>query len=84
MKNYKLLFSKHAKKDLQKLSPKVKEKAKDICRLLSHDPYIGKALVGDLKGFYSIRLTHKDRIVYSINKDEVQVYVLRVKTHYGD
>ena len=84
MKNYKILFSKRAKKDIEKITPKLREKAKHVCRLLSENPYIGKALMGDLKGFYSIRLSYKDRIVYSINNDAVEVYILRLKTHYGE
>jgi addiction module RelE/StbE family toxin len=84
VKKYKLIFSKQAKKDIEKLTPKLKEKAKKVCIMLSENPFVGKPLLGDLKGFYSIRLTYKDRVLYSINNDEVQVYVLRVKTHYGE
>lgn len=84
MRKYKLIFSKQAKKDIEKLTPKLKEKARQVCLLLSENPYMGKPLLGDLKGYYSIRLTYKDRIVYSVNNDEVQVYILRFKTHYGE
>ena len=84
VRNYKILFSKQAKKDIEKLTPKLREKAKQVCRALSENPYIGKALLGDLKGFYSIRLSYKDRIVYSIKDDAVEIYILRLKTHYGD
>ena len=84
VKNYKLLFSKQAKKDIEKLTPKLRKKAKELCRLLSVNPFVGKPLMADLKGFYSVHLTYKDRIVYSINKDEVLIYILRIKTHYGD
>ena len=84
VKKYNLLFSKRAKKDIDKLTPKLKEKVKEICCSSMEEPFIGKALLGDLKGFYSIRLTYKDRIVYSINNSELSVYILRVKTHYGD
>jgi len=48
------------------------------------DPYSGKKLVGDLSGFYSVRLSYQDRIVYSIDDAEAIVYIHRVKTHYGD
>jgi Txe/YoeB family toxin of toxin-antitoxin system len=84
VKKYKLLFSKQAKKDIEKLTPKLKDKARELCILLSENPYIGKPLLGDLKGYYSIRLTYKDRIVYSIDNDAVQIYILRLKTHYGE
>jgi len=84
VKRYKILFSKQAKKDIEKLTPKLREKAKQVCRLLSENPYAGKGLLGDLKGHYSIRLSYKDRLVYSINNDTVEIYILRLKTHYGD
>lgn len=48
------------------------------------DPYSGKALVGELKGYYSVRLSYQDRIVYSIEDDRLIVSVVRAKTHYGD
>lgn len=81
---YKLIFSKQARKDINKLSPKLREKARQIFLALSDNPYLGKALMGDLKGYYSYRLSYKDRIVYSIDKDQVLIYILRVKTHYGE
>jgi len=48
------------------------------------DPYSGKALLGDLKGYYSVRLSYQDRIVYSIEDDKLIVFIIRAKTHYGD
>jgi mRNA-degrading endonuclease RelE of RelBE toxin-antitoxin system len=51
VKKYNLIFSKQAKKDIEKLTPKLKEKAKQFCKLLSENPYIGKPLLGDLKGY---------------------------------
>ena len=37
-----------------------------------------------LKGYYSVRLTYQDRIVYSVRDDELLVVVVRARTHYGD
>jgi Txe/YoeB family toxin of Txe-Axe toxin-antitoxin module len=31
-----------------------------------------------------VRLTYQDRIVYSIQDDELVVMVLRARSHYGD
>ena len=82
---FEVFFSKQAHKDIKRLTPKLREKAKDIIRnRISIDPYGGKALVGSMKGYYSVRLTHNDRIVYSIDDDQVVVFILRAKTHYGD
>ncbi|MDF7806953.1 type II toxin-antitoxin system mRNA interferase toxin, RelE/StbE family [Pontiellaceae bacterium B12219] len=82
---YRILFSRQAEKDIQKLTPKLKKKLMDILRnQIAVDPYSGKALVGDLKGYYSVRLSYQDRVVYSIKDDQLVVYIIRAKTHYGD
>jgi Txe/YoeB family toxin of toxin-antitoxin system len=83
--NYAVKFTKQAQKDIRQLTPKLRNKAKEIIRnYISITPYNGKALVGSMKGYYSVRLTYKDRIVYSIDDDQVIVFILRAKTHYGE
>ena len=82
---YRIRFTKLARKDVEKLSPKLQQKLKDILRnRVAIDPYGGKPLTGELKGFYSVRLSYKDRIVYAILDDELVVVLLRARTHYGD
>ncbi|MCK5802402.1 MAG: type II toxin-antitoxin system mRNA interferase toxin, RelE/StbE family [Lentisphaeria bacterium] len=82
---YRVRFTRQASKDVKKLAPKLREKLKGILRnRLAVDPYSGKALVGELKGYYSVRLSYRDRIVYSIHDDELVVLVVRAKTHYGE
>lgn len=46
---------------------------------------IGKPelLPGDLAGYWSRRITDEHRIVYEINYDENQVYILSLKYHYN-
>jgi mRNA-degrading endonuclease RelE of RelBE toxin-antitoxin system len=62
---YQIRFTKQAQKDVQKLTPKLRDKLKDILRhRIAVDPYAGKPLVGELRGYYSVRLSYKDRIVY--------------------
>ena len=46
------------------------------------NPFDGKKLVGDLRGCWSVRLTLKDRVVYSIDEEKHIVYILRARTHY--
>ena len=78
-------FTKKAKKDVDQLSPKLKDKLRDILvEVLALDPYEGKKLLGDLSGSYSYRLTYKDRIVYSLDEERRIIYIERAKTHYGD
>jgi Txe/YoeB family toxin of toxin-antitoxin system len=82
---YEIRLTKEALKDVNKLSPRLKSKLKDILeRIVSHEPYSGKKLVGQLKGFYSKRLSFQDRIVYTIDEEEKKVYIHRARTHYGD
>ena len=83
--SYHIRFTKLAQKDIKKLSPKLKAKLQDILRnRLAVNPFGGKVLIGDLEGYYSVRLSYKDRIVYSIHEAELVVVVVRAKTHCGD
>ena len=82
---YEIKFTKEALKDVKKLTPRLKAKLKDILdNRVSHEPYSGKKLIGQLKGFYSIRLNFQNRIVYSIDENNQTVFVHREKTHYGE
>lgn len=82
---YQMEFTKQAQKDIAKLSPKLKNKLKDILRnKISITPESGKPLIGDLKGYYSVRLSFQDRIVYRIENDRCVVLIVRAKTHYGE
>ena len=82
---YKIQFTKEAFKDIKKLTPKLKKKAKDILtNQIAEEPESGKRLTRDLTGFYSVRLSYQDRIVYSINKKKKLVTVHRARTHYGE
>ena len=82
---YEIRFTKEAKKDVDKLSPKLKQKLKKIIQeQITQNPYGGKKLVGDLTGFFSLRLNYKDRILYSIDEQQKLIHIHRVKTHYGE
>ena len=79
---YRVRFTRQAAKDVAKLSPKLRTKLTDILRnRLAVDPYSGKALVGPLQGYFSVRLSYKDRIVCSIKDQELIVLVIHAKTH---
>ena len=85
MSSYEFRFTKEAKKDIAKLTPKLKSKLQSILiNILADEPLDGKPLVADLKSFYSLRLSYKDRIVYTIDKAHKVIFIHRVKTHYGD
>jgi len=82
---YSIRFTKEAVKDVAKLTPRLKDKLKIVLlQQVAADPRCGKRLVGDVAGFYSLRLTYKDRLVYSIDEETHTVFVHRARTHYGD
>ena len=85
MTPYTILFTKVAAKDVAKLPPRLKDKLKIVLQQqVAPNPLCGKKLVGDLTGFFSLRLSYKDRLVYSIDEERRIVYVHRARTHYGD
>lgn len=82
---YAIRITRQARKDIDGLPPKLKNKLRDILReVLAENPYEGKKLIGDLAGSYSYRLSYSDRIVYSIDEENKIVYIERARTHYGE
>ena len=84
---YKVVFSKQADKDKKLLkAAKLDRKAKDILDLLAENPFRTpppyEALVGNLHGLYSRRISFQHRIVYDVNVKEKTVHILRMWTHY--
>jgi mRNA-degrading endonuclease RelE of RelBE toxin-antitoxin system len=81
---YAIRFTREAVKDVDKLPPRLKEKLKVVLlNQVAPNPRCGKRLVGDLAGFFSLRLSYKDRLVYSVDDDSRTVFVHRARTHYG-
>lgn len=82
---FEIRFTKEAFKDVQKLTPKLKTKLQHIvASRISSNPYSGKKLVGDLEGFYSVRLTFQDRIIYTVDNSSHTVIIHKARTHYGE
>ena len=85
MSNYSILYAKEAFRDIGLLPPKQVAKFKKILEeVISKKPKLGKRLKGDMQGYYSLRLSIKDRILYSTDDEKKIIYVRRVRTHYGD
>ena len=85
MQKFEIRITRRAEKDIQRLTPKLKNKLYDILtEVISVDPLEGKKLLGDLAESYSYRLNLKDRIIYSIDSHKRIVYIERAKTHYGE
>lgn len=82
---YQIAFTRQAQKDIAKLTPKLKTKLKAILRnKIAIVPQAGKPLLGDLTGYYSVRLSFQDRIVYRIEQERCVVLIVRAKSHYGE
>ena len=79
---FRLQITRRAQKDIATLTPKLKKKLREILiNRISVNPFDGKKLVGDLGGCWSVRLTLKDRVVYSIDEENRIVHILRARTH---
>ena len=59
-----------------------KQRAQELIDLLAEDPWRSplpfEALVGDLRGAYSLRINIQHRLVYSVEADPQLVKVLRL------
>ena len=89
MKNgkYIIKFSKSAEKDKVKLKNSGLEKnTKVILNLMMEDPFCYppsyEKLTGDLTGLYSRRINRKHRIVYEVDKENNEIYIIRMWTNY--
>ena len=89
--SYSVILSPVAAKDLARLrknEPNAFEKAFRLLNELSEHPRTGtgkpEPLSEDRAGQWSRRITQKHRMVYSIEDEIVQVYVLSSYGHYED
>lgn len=85
--DYQILGHKDIKKDFQHLQKIQREKAKEkICKTPKHPnndcPRDSEKLSGDLNGWYSQRISKKDRLVYKKDADNKIVYIATVCGHY--
>ena len=84
---WKVVFTKQAQKDAEKLSSSaLRQKAEQLIEILRENPYQTpppfEKLLGDLSGAFSRRINIHHRIVYQILDDEKIVKVIRMWTHY--
>jgi len=87
MVTWRIVFTKQAQKDAQKLSHSgLKSQAQRLLEILKNNPYQTpppyEKLVGDLSGAYSRRINIQHRLVYQILDDAKTIKVIRMWTHY--
>lgn len=87
MSNYKLVYTKQAKKDAKKAaSSGLKSKIEDLLEIIQENPFADyppyEKLVGNLEGAYSRRINIQHRLVYQVYEKEKVVKVIRMWSHY--
>ena len=87
MVKWRVLYTKHAQKDAQKLARAgLKDKVQSLLDLLARDPFQNpppyEKLVGDLAGACSRRINIHRRLVYQVLPNDMTVKVLRMWTHH--
>jgi mRNA interferase RelE/StbE len=79
---YKVVVRKKALKELKKLQVRYRRRILVALLKLEANPYLGKALVGKLKTYYSLRVWPY-RIIYKIYKNKLIVYVIDIGHRQG-
>ena len=79
---YQVIIGRSAEKALARIPEREQEKIYRKLKELSHDPYIGKKLKGDLQDRHAIRIWPY-RILYCIEKKIVTVFILDIGHRQG-
>lgn len=84
---WRVVYTRHARKDAKKLSGAgLRPKAEYLLSLLREDPFRSpppyEELLGDLRGALSRRINVQHRLVYEVVEKERTVKVIRMWTHY--
>ena len=74
---YRILYTREAKKNVEKLDPSVRKLIRKAIESLSDNPEKGKALSYELAGLRSLR-TSEYRVIYRIRGRELLVIVVAV------
>ncbi len=74
---YSILYTREAKKNIEKLDPSVKRIIRKAIESLSLNPAKGKPLTYDLAGLHSLR-TSDYRIIYRIKEKKLLIIVVAV------
>ena len=87
---YKIRLYKKARKDKVKIAskPVLKRKVAELLKILEQDPFKipprFKKLDGDLKGYYSRRINKQHRLVYMVDRENREVKIASMWSHYSD
>lgn len=89
MVEWKIVYTKQAQKDAQKLSSSnLADKAKELIAIIKRDPFTNppsyEKLIGDLNGAFSRRINIQHRLVYQVLEEDKIIKVIRMWSHYGE
>jgi len=87
MVEYKIIFSELADKDKKLLKQAgLENKAKELLDIISMNPYqippSYEKLKGNLNGLCSRRMSLQHRLVYEIDEEKKEIFVLRMWSYY--
>ena len=74
---YRILFTREAKKNIDKLDPSIKKIVRKAIESLAANPAKGKSLAYELAGLRSLR-TSDYRIIYRLREKELLIIVIAV------
>jgi len=80
--SYQIEFTEQAEKILLKLPTKIKDKIKYRTAQLSISLYLGKALTGEYKGTYSLRVWPY-RVIYEVIRQRLVITVIDIGHQQG-
>ncbi len=74
---YNLLWDRRTEKDLRAITPAIGERIVRTCHeILSANPHVGRALTGNHKGLYRLRIGDY-RVLYTIFEETITVRVVK-------
>ena len=74
---YQIVLPKRIKRKLDKIEKRHYERILSVLEVISHNPYLGKKLKGELKKCYSYR-AWSYRIIYEIKNKELVILIIRI------
>ena len=87
--NYKLMITKSAQKDKEKIKqyPALKRNVENLLMLIAANPFQNpppyEKLVGNLKECYSRRINSQHRLVYTVYEEEKIIKIISMWSLYG-
>lgn len=86
--NYKLMITKSAQKDKERIKqyPALKRTVQNLLELISENPFQNpppyERLIGNLKQCYLRRINSQHRLVYKVYEEEKIVKIISMWSHY--